>query len=191
MDDKPLLIDEADEPEEDSDHTDTEFEFLESPRISDTKRRIFNTVQKTNLARWGKKNDKVLWNVLKELEAESKETCEMIISTDSVGLRQHHKLIRSLCSKSKWRGSAKKFLRRIKKLTLKNSFSFRETKRLKYLLREGISSRNIDIAEISKEFPGKEKSIVLEEIKNIKSQYKIMKNIQIIDSGNNLSLIIN
>ena len=108
----------------------------------------------------------------------------MIISADSVDLAKHHTLLSSLCSKSQWKGTIEKFLKRVKKLTLNNSFSFRENKKLKSLLRRGIRNKKIDISEIAKEFPGKENLTILSEIKKIKSNYKIMQNIHIADSGN-------
>ena len=141
--------------------------------------------------RWGKKHDKVLWNVLKELEINSKESYDMIVSSNSIDLAKHQTLLSSLCSKSQWKGTIEKFLRRVKKLTLKNGFSFRENKKLKTLLRRGIRNKKIDINEIAKEFPGKENLTILSEIKKIKSNYKIMQNIHIADSDNCLHLLIN
>ena len=141
--------------------------------------------------RWGYKQDKILWKVLKELEENSKESYDMIISVDSIEFSKHKRLISSLWKKAQWKGNAKKFLKRIKKIVFRNEFSFREIKKLKILLRKGIINREIDITSIAKEFPGKEKSLILSEIKRIKSQYKIMKNIFILESETGLNLKLN
>ena len=141
--------------------------------------------------RWGYKQDKILWKVLKELEENSKESYDTIISVDSKEFSKHKRLISSLWKKAQWKGNAKKFLGRIKKIVFRNKFSFREIKKLKILLRKGIINREIDIISIAKEFPGKEKSLILSEIKRIKSQYKIMKNIFILESEAGLNLKLN
>ena len=154
-------------------------------------RRNLGTKHKAKFIRWGKKHDKLLWNVLKELEINSKESYDMIVSSNSIDLAKHQTLLSSLCSKSQWKGTIEKFLRRVKKLTLKNGFSFRENKKLKTLLRRGIRNKKIDINEIAKEFPGKENLAILSEIKKIKSNYKIMQNIHIANPDNCLHLLIN
>ena len=156
-------------------------ETLETPSDFKKTRKGPRTKHSNKLVRWGKKNDKILWNVLNDLKENSKETYEMITSAKPLDVEEHSKLLSTLSKKAKWKGTLAKFLKRVKKIILQNGFSFREGKKLRSFLRKGIRNKNIDIDAIAKEFPGKGRSSILSEIKKIKSQYKIMKNILITD----------
>ena len=138
-------------------------------------------------SRWGKKQDKILWKILKDLEENSKETYEMILSVSPAEAYKHDELLSFLIKKTQWRGTAEKLLERIKRMMIQSRFSYREIKRLKLMVRKGIYKNEIDISSISKEFPGKDKTIILSEVIKIKNTYKILKKVLIKDFKSNMS----
>ena len=139
----------------------------------------------SKLTRWGYRQDKFLWQRLKELKEISKERYDFITSANLIDIESNRGFLYAFSFNCHWKGTTENFLKRIQKILHKNRFSFRDRKRLKTLFRKGISAQNIDLNKIAKEFPGKEISQILWEIENIKSEYKIMKNINIQENVKN------
>lgn len=115
----------------------------------------------SKLTRWGYRQDKFLWQKLKELKEISKERYDFVTSANLIDIESNRGFLCSFSFNCHWKGTTENFLKRIQKILHKNRFSFRERKRLKTLFRKGISAQNIDLNKIAKEFPGKEISQIL------------------------------
>lgn len=124
------------------------FEILEKPkkRATDPNRVIHR--------RWGRKEDKVLFQVIRDLEAEGLLSLQTLLSTDSsVDLCRHEGML-ELCKRSFWKATPAKLMARIKALR-QMRFSFRELKALRGILKEEYDYQNINFEKVIHEFPGK------------------------------------
>lgn len=104
--------------------------------------------------RWGRKQDKNLFQIIRDMEAEGLFVLDDLVALDENEDLYQYEGIRQLCSRACWRATPAKLLGRIK--TLRDTkFSFREIKALKKLLRDGYEYENIDYDKVLYDFPGK------------------------------------
>lgn len=104
--------------------------------------------------RWGRKHDKNLFQVIRDMEKEGITTLDDILELDEEEDLSQHRGILQVGDRAGWRSSPAKLLLRIKALKTEN-FSFREVKALKKILKNKYEYENINFEKVIYEFPGK------------------------------------
>ncbi|CAI2382062.1 unnamed protein product [Moneuplotes crassus] len=108
---------------------------------------------KTPRSRWGRKQDKILFQTIRDMEQEEILTLHEFLNPDSDKKLKDYIEIQQLCERSGWKSSPSKLLTRIKSLCTPE-FSFREMTLLKKILKT-YKYQNIDYDKVIYEFPGK------------------------------------
>lgn len=104
--------------------------------------------------RWNRQKDKVLFQVIRSLEADGKVTFEELISMNAGRDACSHPGVSLLAKKFGWKSLKKYLVLRIQSLS-KRDFSVRETKALKRILKRDYEYKDLDYGKIIYEFPGK------------------------------------
>lgn len=112
--------------------------------------------------RWGRAEDKNLYRVLRELEANGTLTLEEILQTSTRHNIYNNKGIHELMRLSEWKGHAKNIVRRIQRLSKPQSLSAREMKLFKRLYKKQKVDGTPNYEEMLYEFPGKTIDILQE-----------------------------
>ncbi|CAI2387863.1 unnamed protein product [Moneuplotes crassus] len=121
--------------------------------------------------RWGRKQDKILFKTIREMEKQQIITLDELLNLDPTLTFKDDEAIQELCIRSKWNAHPGKLLTRIQSLS-KHEFSFREIKELKKILRRKYNYKNIDYNEAIYEFPGKSMAALKKMINQIKDSFK-------------------
>ena len=79
--------------------------------------------------------------------------------------------LEEISSRIGWKGTLKRLIRRIKAVFSRTTFSVRERKRLKKIIKKDYIGRSIDYEEVLQEFPGKNLEILREECEKIFSSF--------------------
>lgn len=129
---------------------------------------------KPTARRWGRIQDKVLFQSIREMESQQILSLDILLSPEREVLNTHEEAVAQLILRCGWKASPSKLLARIK--TLWNSkFSFRETKALKKILKEEYNYENINFDKVIYEFPGKRMAELVETCEKLKNLYETMR----------------
>ena len=137
---------------------------------SKSKKKI-GTKHRIKLAKWGKEDDKKLYKFLITMNEATPELIHTLRSADVYDIEEYRGILNSIAWKWKWRGGLEDLLRRIRRITSPSDFSIRDKKQLKRLLRRRRNDKEVDLKSILLEFPGKEVSLVMSTINEIKGFY--------------------
>ncbi|CAI2382343.1 unnamed protein product [Moneuplotes crassus] len=141
---------------------------------------------KNSFTRWGKKEDKVLFRKIREMEKEGIFALDELLRLDPNTDLIHQKGLQELCERSGWlKASPEKLIARIQKIS-KFEFSFREIKNLKKILRRDYKYQNIDYEKVIDEFPGKTMAALQSLCMNLKESY-FQKNLTVFRKDHNKS----
>ena len=121
----------------------TESKFSE--RISEFKLR--------NRKRWGRKDDRKLFKLIRNSEANGILTLKEILQFSPTDMDLPNQHIIQLVEESNWRQSPKELILRVKNL-MRNDFSVREGKDLKNIIKKS-KYKNLNYEQILEYFPGK------------------------------------
>ncbi|CAI2374502.1 unnamed protein product [Moneuplotes crassus] len=123
-------------------------------------------VAKISNTRWGRSEDKFLFQTIREMEQLQIITLDELLHPHPNTNINDYEGIHELCSKVNWRSSAAKLLARIK--TLCNpEFSFREMRKLKKIIKRIHNQEEIDYNDLIYEFPGKTIHILQDTIRSL------------------------
>ncbi|CAI2382750.1 unnamed protein product [Moneuplotes crassus] len=126
---------------------------------------MLNTIHK----RWGRNQDKVLFQTIRDMEQDQIITLDEILNLNSHS--SNYEGIEQLKERSGWKACHTKLLARIRSLCV-SEFSFREIKKLKKILRKDYNFGEIDYDKVIYEFPGKTKGTLIELCGRLKLSYK-------------------
>ncbi|CAI2359805.1 unnamed protein product [Moneuplotes crassus] len=129
---------------------------------------VVTKVSDTIHKRWGRNQDKVLFQTIRDMEQD-----QIIILDEILNLNSHsnnYEGIEQLKERSGWKACHAKLLTRIKSL-YSSEFSFREIKKLKKILRNTYNFGEIDYEKLIYEFPGKTMTVLTEICIRLKESY--------------------
>lgn len=138
----------------------------EMPSNSDSSNKSSQKTRKPVLRRWAKKNDKVLFNQIKIFQEKGFLTKEYLMNLKTKRSTRYSQKIKILAEASDWRGFLDDMVERIQSLYSNQSFSVRETKLLKKLVRPMIEQGEINYELLESEFPAKEVTVMKSIVKH-------------------------
>ena len=103
--------------------------------------------------RWGKKEDRILFKVIYQLEKQGILTLEELVDLDPVDA-QYHIIVRHLHEEFGWKSLFRDLIRRIK-TRISDYFSHRDIKLMKRIIKKEYQYQNLDYEKIFYEFPGR------------------------------------
>ena len=111
--------------------------------------------------RWTSEEDIALYKSFLDLIKEADLTVNDFKGHPQEILFIHLTLIRKLVKLSKWKGTAGACLRRLQKMFYKNGFNYRESRKLKRMLKL-VSKNRMTIEEVIENFPGRSLEMIEE-----------------------------
>ncbi|CAI2367456.1 unnamed protein product [Moneuplotes crassus] len=124
------------------------------PRSESPTATIAKEASNVRKRRWGKTEDKLLFQAIRDMEAEHILTLDELLTLRIDPNLKYHDGVQELCDRSGWRSKPEKLIVRIQKIS-KLEFSVREIKKLKKALRVGYKYENTDFDKVIYDFPGK------------------------------------
>ncbi|CAI2361455.1 unnamed protein product [Moneuplotes crassus] len=110
--------------------------------------------------RWGKKEDKTLFYAIRQLEKQGVLKLDDLFDIEPRDAR-YNIILRYLRNELGWKSVFKDLVKRIK-TRISDSFSHREIKQLKNIIKKEYNYRNLDYEKILYDFPGKSLARVTE-----------------------------
>ncbi|CAI2382100.1 unnamed protein product [Moneuplotes crassus] len=131
----------------------TQTQLVKSFELKESKQKNSTGTSKPSRSRWGRKQDKLLFQTIRDMEKEELITMNDLLTPSSEIFSRDCEEIQQLCERSGWKSSPEKLLSRIKSLCV-SEFSFRETTLLKKILKT-YKYKEVDYQKVINEFPGK------------------------------------
>ena len=126
--------------------------------------RILDPIKYT---RWGKIDDRRLYKQLRLLENDGQATLESWLKDSTLPCDE---LITSLSYKVSWRGTDELMIKRIRKMLKPSKLSVREKKYLHQIIIDLDKQSEIDVNEVSYNFPGKDLDYLRVEINKVQAE---------------------
>jgi hypothetical protein len=105
--------------------------------------------------RWGKKNDKLLFKMIRVLESRGLVSLDHLLSLKENKEAVKDRQMNLLANKANWIGPIRNLSKRIKTLCTQRPMSVRERKFLKKIIRRDYEGTEINYNKLLEEFPGK------------------------------------
>ena len=122
--------------------------------------------QKLPGERWNLNDDIMMFQMFKNMASQNGLSTQSFLGPIKPVLKAHKHFLKSLMDQTNWKGKLNNLLKRIQKLLKSDSFSSRDIRRLKKLIRMNIKGQ-ASYDEILKQFPGK----TMQQIQKFKSTY--------------------
>ena len=111
--------------------------------------------------RWTNKDDIFLYKSFLNLINLSGLTIEDFKAPIEYVLNRHMHIIRQLAKSINWKGTAAACLNRLQKMLIKNGFSYRESRKLKKMLKL-VDKNKMTIEQVIEQFPGRSYEMIQE-----------------------------
>lgn len=128
-------------------------DLLESNEISEN-------VSRTRIDRWTKEDDILMFQVASALVEQDGISIDQIANISGKIPKTFRKLMNKIKQESNWRGNLVELKTRIRKIIHTQSFTERDIRKLKRLLKQQLSG-NVTLEFIQEQFPGKTLSQIL------------------------------
>lgn len=128
-------------------------DLLESNEISEN-------VSRTRIDRWTKEDDILMFQVASALVEQDGISIDQIANISGKIPKTFRKLMNKIKQESNWRGTLVELKTRIRKIIHTQSFTERDIRKLKRLLKQQLSG-NVTLEFIQEQFPGKTLSQIL------------------------------
>ena len=117
-------------------------------------------VKSKTLKRWGRKEDKILFKIIKDLESKGLIHLQVILDLKEGARISEVRDVIILSRKVGWVSSPQKLVGRVQRLCKTSELSVRQNKLLKKLAKENIKKRKVNYSAFLDQFPGISKEIL-------------------------------
>lgn len=111
--------------------------------------------EKPKFTRWGRENDRILFNWITTLQQHALVDLDYILNLKKVSADFHWNKIQLIADLSMWKGTLAKLVKRIQFLANIKTFTARELKHFKKVMREHSSIDEVNFHKVLYDFPGK------------------------------------